>query len=111
VVGPSGAGKSTFLRLVLGQEAPSRGRVYLDGEPLRDEPGPDRGVVFQKYSVFPHMSALENVVFGLECARSPLFGRLFGAARRAARDEAAAMLAHVGLGDSLAVYPREMSGG
>jgi len=111
VVGPSGAGKSTFLRLVLGQEAPSRGRVYLDGEPLRDEPGPDRGVVFQKYSVFPHMSALENVVFGLECARSPLFGRLFGAARRAAREEAAAMLARVGLGDSLAVYPREMSGG
>jgi NitT/TauT family transport system ATP-binding protein len=111
IVGPSGAGKSTFLRLVLGQEAPSRGRVYLDGEPLSAEPGPDRGVVFQRYSVFPHMSALDNVVFGLECARSPVLARLFGGRRRAARDEAAAMLDHVGLGDSLDVFPREMSGG
>ncbi|MDP3660848.1 ATP-binding cassette domain-containing protein [Phenylobacterium sp.] len=111
IVGPSGAGKSTFLRLTLGQEAPSRGRVLLDGERLRAEPGPDRGVVFQRYSVFPHMSALDNVVFGLECARAPILGRLFGAARRAARDEAAAMLAQVGLTDALDVYPRELSGG
>ncbi|HEY3697010.1 ATP-binding cassette domain-containing protein [Phenylobacterium sp.] len=111
IVGPSGAGKSTFLRLALGQEAPSRGSIRLDGEPLRAEPGPDRGVVFQRYSVFPHMSALQNVVFGLECARAPVIGRLFGAARRAAREEAAALLAHVGLGDALCVYPRELSGG
>jgi NitT/TauT family transport system ATP-binding protein len=111
IVGPSGAGKSTFLRLALGQEAPSRGSIRLDGEPLRPEPGPDRGVVFQRYSVFPHMSALQNVVFGLECARAPVTGRLFGAARRAAQEEAAAMLAHVGLGDALSVYPRELSGG
>jgi NitT/TauT family transport system ATP-binding protein len=111
IVGPSGAGKSTFLRLALGQEAPSRGSISLDGEPLRPEPGPDRGVVFQRYSVFPHMSALQNVVFGLECARAPVTGRLFGAGRRAAQEEAAAMLAHVGLGDALSVYPRELSGG
>jgi NitT/TauT family transport system ATP-binding protein len=111
IVGPSGAGKSTFLRLATGQEAPSRGRVMLDGEPLRPEPGPDRGVVFQRYSVFPHMNALENVVFGLECNRAPILGRLYGAARRVARDEAAAMLEHVGLGDALTVYPRELSGG
>jgi NitT/TauT family transport system ATP-binding protein len=111
IVGPSGAGKSTFLRLALGQEAPSRGRILLDGEPLRAEPGPDRGVVFQRYSVFPHMSALQNVVFGLECARSPVLGRLFGKARREAREEAAQLLAHVGLGDALDVYPRELSGG
>jgi NitT/TauT family transport system ATP-binding protein len=111
IVGPSGAGKSTFLRLALGQEAPSRGRIHLDGEPLRAEPGPDRGVVFQRYSVFPHMSALQNVVFGLECARSPVLGRLFGKARREARQDAAQMLAHVGLGDALDVYPRELSGG
>jgi NitT/TauT family transport system ATP-binding protein len=111
IVGPSGAGKSTFLRLALGQEAPSRGSIRLDGEPLRPEPGPDRGVVFQRYSVFPHMSALQNVVFGLECARAPVTGRLFGAGRRAAQEEAAAMLAHVGLGDALSVYPRELSGG
>ena len=111
VVGPSGAGKSTFLRLTLGQEAPSRGRVLLDGEPLRPEPGPNRGVVFQRYSVFPHMSALDNVVFGLECQRAPLLGRLFGPARRAAREEAAAMLAQVGLADAMDVHPRELSGG
>ena len=67
IVGPSGAGKSTFLRLVLGQEAPSRGRIYLDGEPLCPEPGPDRGVVFQRYSVFPHMTVLKNVMFGVQC--------------------------------------------
>ena len=111
IVGPSGAGKSTFLRLALGQEAPSRGAIRLDGEPLRAEPGPDRGVVFQRYSVFPHMSALQNVVFGLECERAPVFGKLFGKARRQAREEAAAMLAHVGLGDALDVFPRELSGG
>jgi NitT/TauT family transport system ATP-binding protein len=111
IVGPSGAGKSTFLRLALGQEGPSRGAIRLDGEPLTAEPGPDRGVVFQRYSVFPHMSALKNVVFGLECARAPVLGRLFGSARSRAEEEAAAMLAHVGLGDALGVYPRELSGG
>jgi len=111
IVGPSGAGKSTFLRLALGQEAPSRGSIRLDGEPLRAEPGPDRGVVFQRYSVFPHMSAVQNVVFGLECEQAPVLGRMFGAARRKARDEAAALLQHVGLGDALDVYPRELSGG
>jgi NitT/TauT family transport system ATP-binding protein len=111
VVGPSGAGKSTFLRLVLGQEGPTRGEVLLDGAPLRPEPGPDRGVVFQRYSVFPHLSALDNVVFGLECARAPVLGRLFGRARREARDQAAEMLNHVGLGDALDVFPAQLSGG
>ena len=76
IVGPSGAGKSTFLRLVLGQEGPTRGAIELDGAPLAPEPGRDRGVVFQRYSVFPHLNAVENVLFGLDCARSPLTGRL-----------------------------------
>jgi NitT/TauT family transport system ATP-binding protein len=111
IVGPSGAGKSTFLRLVLGQEAPTRGSVELDGDPLRAEPGPDRGVVFQRYSVFPHLNALDNVLFGLECQGSPLRGRLAGAKRRVARDAAAAMLAQVGLGAALEVYPAQLSGG
>ena len=111
IVGPSGAGKSTFLRLVLGQEAPTRGAVELDGEPLRAEPGPDRGVVFQRYSVFPHLNALDNVLFGLECRGSPLRGRLMGAKRRTARDAAAAMLDQVGLGAALEVYPAQLSGG
>ena len=111
VVGPSGAGKSTFLRLILGQEGPSRGQVLLDGIPLQPECSPDRGVVFQRYSVFPHLTALGNVLFGLECAQAPLTARLFGGARRKARDEAAAMLEAVGLGHSLDVYPAQMSGG
>src|SRR5262245_7283524 len=46
IVGPSGCGKSTFLRMVLGQERPTRGTLLLDGAPMPDEPGPDRGVVF-----------------------------------------------------------------
>ena len=111
IVGPSGAGKSTFLRLVLGQEGPTRGAIELDGAPLAPEPGRDRGVVFQRYSVFPHLNAVENVLFGLDCARSPLTGRLWGAARREAKREAEAMLVAVGLGGSAEVYPAQLSGG
>lgn len=111
IVGPSGAGKSTFLRLALGQERPTQGSIWLDGEPLTPEPGPDRGVVFQRYSVFPHMSARDNVVFGLDCAGSPLLGRLTGARRRAAVAEAEAMLEAVGLGDAVNVFPAQLSGG
>lgn len=64
IIGPSGAGKSSLLRLVLGQEAPTRGRLLLDDQPLTPECGPDRGVVFQRYSVFPHLSVLRNTVLG-----------------------------------------------
>ncbi|MGE3303711.1 MAG: ABC transporter ATP-binding protein [Hyphomonadaceae bacterium] len=111
IVGPSGAGKSTFLRLALGQEAPSRGRVLLDGKKLRAEPGADRGVVFQRYSVFPHLSARENVLFGLECAGAPVTGRLGGGKRRAALAKADEMLDSVGLADARHVYPAQLSGG
>lgn len=111
VVGPSGAGKSTVLRLLLGQEAPTRGQVLLDGQPMRAECGPDRGVVFQRYSVFPHLTVLGNVLFGLECGAAPFTGRLFGARRRAAMAEARAMLAAVGLEHSLHAYPAQLSGG
>lgn len=111
IIGPSGAGKSSLLRILLGQEIPTRGTILLDGVPLTPECGPDRGVVFQRYSVFPHLSVLRNAVFGLECAQAPLTARLFGAARRAARDEAVEMLEAVGLGDSLHLYPAQMSGG
>ncbi len=111
IVGPSGAGKSSLLRVILGQEAPTRGSIRLDGAPLAPECGPDRGVVFQRYSVFPHLSVLRNTMFGLECAEAPFTGRLFGARRRAAAAEAEEMLAAVGLGDSLHLYPAEMSGG
>lgn len=111
IIGPSGAGKSSLLRLVLGQDAPTRGLITLDGVPLKPECDPDRGVVFQRYSVFPHLTVLENVMFGLECDKAPFFGRLFGAKRRAAIAEAEQMLAAVGLSDSLHIYPSQMSGG
>jgi NitT/TauT family transport system ATP-binding protein len=111
IIGPSGAGKSSLLRLILGQEAPTRGEILLDGAPLAPECGPDRGVVFQRYSVFPHMTVLGNTLFGLECAEAPITARLFGGKRRAARERAEAMLASVGLADSLDLYPAQMSGG
>ncbi|MFL1876346.1 ABC transporter ATP-binding protein [Hansschlegelia beijingensis] len=111
IVGPSGCGKSTFLRMVLGQERPTRGRMLIDGEPLPDEPGPDRGVVFQRYSVFPHLTVLGNVLLAYELGRSRVFGRLFGAARREARDKAEALIAQVGLSAHRDKHPSALSGG
>jgi NitT/TauT family transport system ATP-binding protein len=91
-VGTSGCGKSTFLRLLLGQETASKGTILLDGQPLAGEPDASRGVVFQRYSVFPHLSVLDNVALGLELPRSPWLGRLFGKAKKAAREQAAVLL-------------------
>ena len=111
LVGPSGCGKTTFLRMLLGQERPSRGRILLDGTPMPLEPTADRGVVFQRYSVFPHLTALGNVVLALELSQARLTGRLWGAARTRAKARAAAMLAEVGLTGAATQYPAEMSGG
>ena len=111
LVGPSGCGKTTFLRMLLGQETPSSGTIAIDGEPLAPEPGPDRGVVFQRYSVFPHLTVLQNVVLGTEFAAAPLTGRLFGAARRAVEDEARGLIDHVGLAAAVDKYPAQLSGG
>lgn len=111
LVGASGCGKSTFLRLLLGQETASRGEILLDGQPLASEPDASRGVVFQRYSVFPHLSVLDNVALGLELPRAPLLGRLFGGAKREAREQAAALLDKVGLGHALDKYPAQLSGG
>ena len=111
LVGASGCGKSTFLRLLLGQERASRGQILLAGEPLAAEPDASRGVVFQRYSVFPHLSVLDNVAIGLELPRSKLLGRLFGRAKHEARDQAAQMLTKVGLGHALDKYPAQLSGG
>lgn len=88
MVGASGCGKSTFLRLLLGQEQPTRGAILLDGQPLAAEPDRSRGVVFQRYSVFPHLNVLDNVAIGLELPASPLLGRLFGGRKREARQQA-----------------------
>jgi NitT/TauT family transport system ATP-binding protein len=111
IVGPSGCGKTTFLRLLLGQERPARGEILLDGRPMPDEPGPDRGVVFQRYSVFPHLSVLRNVMLGPELEAAPLLGRAFGARRRRIVEEAKALLDEVGLGAALDKYPSQLSGG
>jgi len=111
VAGPSGCGKSTFLRLLLAQEQPTRGEILIDGEPIPTEPGPDRGVVFQRYSTFPHMTVVQNVALGLEIKESPVLGRLFGAARRRAEEEAMEYLEAVGLGGERTAYPHALSGG
>ncbi len=109
IVGASGCGKSTFLRLLLAQEQPSRGTISIAGQPPAREPGRDRGVVFQRYSVFPHITVRDNVVAGESFARP--FGRFFGAARRAARDRADEVLARIGLAHVADQYPATLSGG
>jgi NitT/TauT family transport system ATP-binding protein len=111
VVGPSGAGKSTFLRLILGQERPSRGAILLDGAPLPSEPGADRGVVFQRYSVFPHLTVLANVLIAYEFEASKLLARLKGRARRAATAKSETLLEAVGLAPHRDKYPSALSGG
>lgn len=111
LVGTSGCGKTTFLRMLLGEEKASRGSILMDGKPLPGEPGRDRGIVFQRYSVFPHLSVLANVMLGRELEASRLFGRAWGGTRRVIRDEALAMLDQVGLGHALNQYPSELSGG
>ena len=109
IVGASGCGKSTFLRLLLAQERPGRGEIRVDGRPPAAEPGLDRGVVFQRYSVFPHMTLLENVVAG-EAFRTRT-GRLPRRDRAAARDRAMATLARCGLDAAAHQYPATLSGG
>src|SRR5208337_4932801 len=85
--------------------------ILLDGAPLPREPGPDRGVVFQRYSVFPHLTVVENVILGLEFAGSRLLGKLFGAARRKAIAEAERIIEAVGLSASRDKFAAELSGG
>jgi NitT/TauT family transport system ATP-binding protein len=111
IVGASGCGKTTFLRMLLGMEAPSRGEFLIDGKPLPAEPGADRGIVFQRYSLFPHLTVMENLLLALEFAGAPLSGRLFGGAKRAARNKAAALLEAVGLHAARDKYPAQLSGG
>ncbi len=111
LVGPSGCGKTTFLRMLLGQERATRGTILMDGEPLPSEPGPDRGVVYQRYSVFPHLTALQNVMLGPELRSSRITGRVWGATRRRLADQAAALLAEVGLETAGDKYPAQLSGG
>ncbi|MCR6632790.1 MAG: ABC transporter ATP-binding protein [Magnetospirillum sp.] len=111
LVGPSGCGKTTFLRMLLSEDTPTRGEILIDGQPIAAEPGPDRGVVFQRYSVFPHLTVLENVILGRDFAGSKFLGRLFGAARRRAVEEGERLIEAVGLSHARDKYPAELSGG
>jgi len=110
IVGASGCGKSSFLRLLLDQERPTRGTILVDGQPLTGEPNRQRGVVFQRYSVFPHMTVRDNIV-AAEALGANAFGILGRAARRAARARAEATLDRIGLAHVAASYPAALSGG
>lgn len=110
IVGASGCGKSTFLRLLLAQERPTRGRISIDGAPPAIEPGPERGVVFQKYSVFPHMTVRGNLIAAQSFGANG-WGMLWGAAHKAARSAADDMLERIGLAHVADNYPAALSGG
>jgi NitT/TauT family transport system ATP-binding protein len=107
VVGPSGCGKSTLLRLVLGQETPTSGRVLIDGRPV-GHPDPVRGIVYQRYSLFPNLTVLENVTLGRNLAHGFLERRR---RRRAFEAEAMEYLARVNLAEHAHKYPHALSGG
>ncbi len=111
IVGASGCGKTTFLKMLLGTERPTRGCIVLEDEPIPDEPNADRGIVFQKYSVFPHLTVLENIEIAGELEHGWLTGRLFGNRKRALRKQAISMLEAVGLGNASKKYPHQLSGG
>ncbi len=111
LVGPSGCGKTTFLRMLLGEERPTRGSITVAGKPLKPEPDSDRGVVFQRYSVFPHLTVLGNVIIGREFEKAGGLGRLYGRARRQVEEEARELLSEVGLSDHEKKYPSALSGG
>ncbi|MFJ8165737.1 ABC transporter ATP-binding protein [Streptomyces sp. NPDC096136] len=101
LLGPSGCGKSTVLGAVAGFVRPTAGRVTAGSAPVR-EPGPERGVVFQHYALFPWRTALGNVEFAL---------KRFGLPRPERRERALAALEEVGLADGARKYPAELSGG
>jgi NitT/TauT family transport system ATP-binding protein len=108
IVGPSGCGKSTILNLIHGFDdvyPPTAGEVRVRGEVVRG-PGRDRGMIFQKYSSFPHRTVLQNVLFGLE-----LDSHAFGLSRSGMHDLAHDWLHKVGLEDHAHKYPHQLSGG
>ncbi len=104
IVGPSGCGKSTLLRIIAGLKPhfpPSQGEVRVFGKPI-EQPGPDRGLVDQKYSLLPHLNVLENVAFGL---------KLKGVGRAERMDRAREWVRKVDLEGSEKKFPSELSGG
>jgi NitT/TauT family transport system ATP-binding protein/sulfonate transport system ATP-binding protein len=101
ILGPSGCGKSTLLRIVAGLDSPSTGRVLLDGREVR-RPGPDRGMVFQSYTLFPWLTVADNIAFGL---------REKGTAEKERRDIVASYVDLVGLKGFENHWPKQLSGG
>jgi NitT/TauT family transport system ATP-binding protein/sulfonate transport system ATP-binding protein len=101
LLGPSGCGKSTLLRIVAGLSEPTTGRVTLDGVAVAG-PGPDRGMVFQSYTLFPWLDVESNVRFGL---------REKGVPEPQQREISARFIARVGLNGFERHYPRQLSGG
>jgi NitT/TauT family transport system ATP-binding protein len=105
IIGPSGCGKSTLLNLVAGLLAPTHGEVLAQGRPVAG-PGRDRGMIFQQYSSFPHLTVLRNVLFGLE-----VNNRELDLGRRDRHDRAMELLKQVGLLGHENKYPDMLSGG
>ena len=101
ILGPSGCGKSTLLRIVAGLDAPTAGRVLLDAVPVTG-PGPDRGMVFQDYGLFPWLSVTQNIAFG-PIARGRPKSEAAATARR--------FVEMVGLTRFAEAYPHQLSGG
>ena len=111
IVGASGCGKTTLLKMLLGTESPSKGSLLLDGQLIQAEPSAERGIVFQRYSVFSHLNALQNVMLGLEFAHSKYLGKVWGRKKKDIEQQARIFLEQVGLGASADKYPHQMSGG
>ncbi|EOS64746.1 MULTISPECIES: ABC transporter ATP-binding protein [unclassified Anaerotruncus] len=101
VVGPSGCGKSTLLNIIAGLHEPTSGQVLVDGQAVSG-PGPDRGVVFQQYALFPWLTVQKNVEFGL---------KLQGMSQDKAEQEAKKYIKMVDLEQFAQSYPKELSGG
>ena len=101
ILGPSGCGKSTLLRIVAGLDNPTSGRVLMDGQQVGG-PGPDRGMVFQSYSLFPWMTVRENICFGL---------REKGMPKAEQMEISGYFLEKVGLRQFADHYPKTLSGG
>jgi NitT/TauT family transport system ATP-binding protein len=101
VVGPSGCGKSTLLNILAGLEQPTAGTAVVDGRPVSG-PGPERGVIFQQYALFPWLTVRKNVEFGLRTAR-------MGKEQR--RRTAQHFIDLVGLGQFADALPKTLSGG
>ncbi|MFX0206622.1 MAG: ABC transporter ATP-binding protein, partial [Candidatus Hodarchaeota archaeon] len=101
IVGPSGCGKSTFLYMLAGFEKPTSGEIQLKGHPIT-EPGPDRGIVFQEYALFPWRTVIGNVAFGIERA---------GFKKSEAEQQAQHYIDLVGLSGFEKAYPHTLSGG